>query len=143
MSLLSPTDQQTLRDAFAGLKHPVTLLFFTQTLNCETCDEAKRILAELTEISNRISVEEVNLILEKERAATFGIDRTPAIAVLRDQEDTRMRFLGSPSGYDFMSLVDAVLLAGDASEQALKDTSLELVGAVTDKTTIEVFVTPT
>lgn len=143
MALLSPTDQQTLRDMFADMKETVTILFFTQTFGCETCDETKRILAELTDLTDRIVVEEVNLVLEKERAATFGIDRAPALALLAGGKDTRVRFLGAPLGYDFMSVVDAVLAVSDATDAPLSAESLELLAQVTEPTTIQVFVTPT
>ena len=75
MALLSPTDQQTLREMFADLKTPVTLRFFTQTIGCETCDETRLILSELTALTDRILVEEVNLVLDKDTAAAYGIDR--------------------------------------------------------------------
>ncbi len=143
MALLSPGDQQTLRDMFADMTQPVTLLFFTQTFGCETCDEAKRILAEITEVSDQILVEELNLVLEKERATAFGIDRVPALVLLASGEDTRIRFLGAPSGYDFMAVVDAILAAGGASDMALSDESVALVSTVTEPTNIHVFVTPT
>ena len=32
--------------------------------------------------------------------------------LLQGDEDTRMRFLGAPAGYEFMSLIEAVILAG-------------------------------
>ena len=73
---------------------------------------AKQILNEVASLASRITVEEVNLILDRDRAAQFGIDRIPAIVLLRNGEDTRMRFLGAPAGYEFASLVDAIVLAG-------------------------------
>ena len=143
MALLSPTDQQTLREMFADLKTPVTLRFFTQTIGCETCDETRLILSELTALTDRILVEEVNLVLEKDAAAAYGIDRAPALALVAGGEDTRIRFLGAPAGYDFMSLVDAILTVGGASDMALSEESAALVAAVTTPTNIQVFVTPT
>jgi alkyl hydroperoxide reductase subunit AhpF len=143
MALLSSDDQQTLRDMFADMKQPVTLLFFTQTFECETCDEAKRILDEITAVSSQIVVEELNLVLEKERAASYGIDRVPALALVAGGEDTRIRFLGAPAGYDFMAVVDAILAVGGASDMLLSDDSVRLVSAVTEPTNIQVFVTPT
>jgi alkyl hydroperoxide reductase subunit AhpF len=143
MSLLSPTDQQTLRDMFADMTEPVTILFFTQAIGCETCDETKRILAELTELTDKIVVEEVNLVLEKERAASYGIDRAPGLALLSASRDTRIRMLGAPAGYDFMSLVDAVLAVSGASDAPLSAESLELLAQVTEPRNIAVFVTPT
>jgi alkyl hydroperoxide reductase subunit AhpF len=143
MSLLSPTDQQTLRDMFADMTQPVTILFFTQTFGCETCEETSRILKELTELTPQITVEEVNLVLDPARAETYGIDRAPALVLLAAGQDTRIRMLGAPAGYDFMSLVDAILAVSGASDAALSEASVELISKVTTPHTIQVFVTPT
>jgi alkyl hydroperoxide reductase subunit AhpF len=143
MSLLSPSDQQTLRDMFADMTETVTILFFTQTIGCETCDETKRILAELTELTDRIVVEEVNLVLEGPRAAAYGIDRAPGLVLLAGGQDTRIRMLGAPAGYDFMSLVDAILAVSGASDAPLSQESLELLSQVTEPRQLAVFVTPT
>ena len=118
MSLLSPADQQTLRDMFSDMTQQVTILFFTQAIGCETCDETKKILAELTELTDQIVVEEVNLVLDGGRAATYGIDRAPGLVLLAGGHDTRIRMLGAPAGYDFMSLVDAILaVSGPATRR--------------------------
>jgi glutaredoxin-like protein len=143
MALLSPTDQQTLRGMFDDMTRTVTIVFFTQTIGCETCDETRRILGELTPLTDKIVVEELNLVLDKERAAAYGVDRAPAIALLADRVDTRIRFLGMPAGYDFMALVDAVLAISGASDSELSAESLALVAGVTTPTRIQVFVTPT
>jgi len=142
MGLLAPADQQRLRDAFSEMTRPVRLLFFTQTIGCETCVVTKQILDELPPLSDKIAIEEVNLVLEKDRAAAFGVDRAPALAVLSDQADTRIRFLGAPAGYEFMSLVQAVLLAG-GRPSALSDESRARLAAVQKPLTIQVFTTPT
>ena len=47
MPLLSPTDQDKLRTAFDEMTSPVRVLFFTQTLDCETCPQTRQILDEL------------------------------------------------------------------------------------------------
>lgn len=143
MPLLSAADQQTLRDALQGLTKPVTLVFFTQAIGCETCDEARQILGELTAVSDQVIIEEVNLVLDKDRAVVYGFDRAPSIAVLSDGADTRIRFVGSPGGYDFVSLVDAVMLAGGVNEQPLSAESVGLLEKVSAPTHLQVFVTPT
>jgi alkyl hydroperoxide reductase subunit AhpF len=145
MSLLSPTDQQTLRDSFAKMTRRVKLLFFTQAIGCETCLETRQILDEITALTDRVVIEEGNLVLDKDRAASFGIDRAPGIVLLAgdDDEDTRIRFLGEPAGYDFLSLVDAILAASGGSEQTLSDASLAAVAGLTEPITVRVFVTPT
>ena len=64
----------------------------------------------------------MNFILEKDKAAQYGIDRVPALALLTQDpsgspRDTRIRFLGTPAGYEFVSLVQAVMLAGGHESQ--------------------------
>src|SRR5262249_24424679 len=113
MALLSETDQGKLREAFADLKRSGNLLFFTQTVGCETCPLTRQILDEVAQLSDKITVEEVNVVLEGDKSKQYGVDRAPAIAILWTDEagqvhDSRMRFLGAPSGYEFMSLVQAI-----------------------------------
>jgi alkyl hydroperoxide reductase subunit AhpF len=146
MALIAPADQTRLREAFAELTRPVTLLFFTQTLDCETCLQTRQILDELPLLSDRIAIEEVNFVLDKEKAAQYGIDRVPAIAVVYDdageRRDSRIRFLGAPAGYEFVSLVQAILLAGGRSSN-LSAPSLAHLAAVDKAVSMQVFTTPT
>ena len=143
MALLSDQDRQVVRTHLGALAHDVTLLLFTQSIGGpETGLIAKQILDELAGLSDRLTVEEVNFVLEKDRAATYGVDRIPAIVVLRDGEDTRMRFYGAPAGYEFMSLVEAVILAG-GDDSGLSPGSKTLIAGVSGPLNMEVFVTPT
>jgi len=147
MPLLSPADQQRLRDAFSEITRPVRLVFFTQTLGCDTCVQTREILDELPVLSDRITIEEVNLILEGDKAKQYGVDRAPAIAVVGQDEsglerDSHIRFLGAPSGYEFMSLVRAVILVGGGS-LTLTDALRERVAAVDKPMVMQVFTTPT
>jgi len=75
--------------------------------------------------------------------ATYGIERAPALVLLTNGQDTRIRFFGAPAGYDFMAMVDAILAVSGASDSDLSDESVALVSAVTEPTRIQVFVTPT
>ena len=144
MSLLSERDRQTVQSHLAGLTHDVTLLFFTQTIGApETALIARQVVDEVAGLSDRVSVEEVNLILDRERSAQFGIDRVPGIVLLRDGGDTRMRFLGAPAGYEFSSLIEAIILAG-SDDSGLSDDSKQVIAEkATAPMDIKVFVTPT
>lgn len=125
----------------------VRLLFFTQTIDCDTCLQARQIIDELPPLSDRVTIEEVNLILDRDRAAAFGIDRAPALVLLAVQadgttRDSHIRFLGAPSGYEFASLLRAILLVG-GGEPMLSDANRERVAAVERPMAIHVFTTPT
>lgn len=168
MALISPTDQERLRQTFAVVTRPVRLLFFTQTLGRETCLQTRRILDELPALSDRISIEEVNFVLEPDKAKQYGIDRVPAVAVCYEDadeheaergegapaqrvrgvgapgviKDSRIRFLGTPAGYEFISLIDAVLLVG-GRQSNLSERSRKRIEAVDKPIVMQVFVTPT
>ena len=142
MALLSPADQEKLRASFDEMTAPVRLMFFTQTLDCETCLQTKQIVDELPPLSDKITVEEVNFILDKDKAAAYGIDRVPAIALASGDGDSRIRFLGTPAGYEFISLVQAVLLVGGRASN-LTAGNLARIAAVDKAMTIKVFTTPT
>jgi glutaredoxin-like protein len=144
MSLLSDHDRQTVQRHLTALTHDVTLLFFTQTIAApETALIARQLVDEVASLSDRISVEELNLILDKEKSAQFGIDRIPAIVLLRDGADTRMRFLGAPAGYEFSSLIEAVVLAGSDDSGLTDESKRAIAEKVTGPIDIKVFVTPT
>lgn len=143
MPLLSAQDRATVQKHLEKLAHQVTLLFFTQTIGApETVHIARQVIGELAELNEKLAIEEVNLVLDRERAAEFGIEHVPAIVLLRDGADTRMRFLGAPAGYEFMSLVEAVTLAG-ADGSGLQESSKALLRDVKSPLDIKVFVTPT
>jgi glutaredoxin-like protein len=147
MSLISPSDQERLRDVFREMPRPVKLLFFTQTLGCDTCLETKQILDELPALSDKITIEEVNFILEPEKATEYEVDRVPAVALVGQTEageprDSKIRFLGAPAGYEFMSLIQAVLLVGGRPSM-LSEESHKRIAAVTTPTKVHVFTTPT
>jgi alkyl hydroperoxide reductase subunit AhpF len=141
MPILSPSDAARVRDMLSAMPGPVRLAFFTQTLNCETCEPTKQILNELADLSDQLTVEEHNFLLERDQAAAYGVDRVPAIAVL-GAEDHGIRFYGMPSGYEFMSLLDAILLVSK-SDSGLQAASRALLADLQEPLTLQVFVTPT
>ena len=103
MGLLAPADQERLRESFGEMTSSVRLVFFTQTLDCETCLLTRQILDELPLLSDKITIEEVNFVLDKDKAATYAVDRVPAVAVVGQDasgatRDSRIRFIGAPSG---------------------------------------------
>ena len=143
MALLSEQDRAVVAGHLAAITTPVTILFFTQAIDApETTLVARQVLDEVVSLSGQISLEEVNFILDRERAAQFGVEGIPAVVLLRGGEDTRIRFLGAPAGYEFMSLVEALILAG-TGESGLTPESKSLIAShVTEPTDILVFVTP-
>jgi glutaredoxin-like protein len=154
MALMSPSDQDALRREFDAISRRVRLLFFTQTFECPTCLQARQIVDEFPPLSDKISVEEVNLVLDGDRARQYGVDRAPAVVVLFEEGapaptadeavwvDSRIRFLGLPAGYEFVAIVQAVLLAGTGTSRLSAESQRRL--AIVDRpVAMHVFTTPT
>ena len=147
MALLSPADQDKLREAFAEMTASVKIVFFTQTLGCDTCLQTRQIIDELPALSDRVTIEEVNLVLDADKARAFAVDRVPTLAIVGVgadgvDHDSRIRFVGTPAGYEFISLVQAVLLVG-GRESVLTPENRAKIAAVADPITIQVYTTPT
>lgn len=141
MALLSERDRESVRGILAAMKSRVTLVFFTQTIDCDGCEVTRQIIDEVASLSDQIAIDEVNFVLDKEKVAQYGVDRVPALAIATER-DTRIRFYGTPSGYEFMSLLDAIVFTANGTSR-LSEASLALVNSVQAPTFIQVFVTPT
>lgn len=143
MPLLSASDEQILRQHLSAVEKPVTLLLFTQTFGgSESGPLARQVVDELAALSDNVTVVEKNFVLDTEDREKYGVDKSPAIVVLSDGEDTRFRMYGAPSGYEFVPLVEAVLLAGTRHLE-LEDATLQMLASVDTPMHIQVFSTPT
>ncbi len=140
--ILSENERKRVQQMLGAMAGPVRLLFFSQTLNCDTCVQARQILDELAPLNDKLSVDERNLILDRDAAAAFGVDRAPAIVVLAGERDTGIRFYGAPAGYEFSALIDAVVIAS-TGQSGLADASRTRLAQITSPVGIQVFVTPT
>lgn len=134
-------DPRDLAARLEALTSPVRLVLFTQTFGCETCFEARRTADEIARLSDRIRVEEHNLVLDTERVAEYGPERAPALAIVGEQ-DLGLRYYGAPAGYEVESVVSAIEVAGGVAP-ALADESLAALAALDRPLGIQVFVTPT
>ena len=143
MSLLSDADRTTLVQHLAPIGKQVDLLLFTQTFGgTESGLVAKQVLDEVASLHDKIAVVEKNFVLDTEDRAKYKVDKSPAIVVLSDGADTRMRLYGAPTGYEFVSLVEAVLLAGTGLPE-LEPETVTALAAVTEPLHLQVFTTPT
>jgi len=101
------------------------------------------LLRDVAEQSERLEVVVHNLYIDEDEAKRYQVDRAPAI-VVTDQEGTDygIRFFGAPSGYEFATFLDAILMVGtgDSGLSAGTKARLAELKAPVD---LKVFVTPT
>jgi glutaredoxin-like protein len=147
MPLISAKDAEHLRKEFeTELTNQVKLVMFTQTVECQFCKETRQIVEEVAELSDKIIVEIYNFVTDKAIADMYGIDKIPAIAILRvedgEDRDYGIRFYGIPSGYEFTSIIEDIM---DVSrgQSGLMPKTVESVAGLAEPVHFQVFVTPT
>lgn len=145
MALLKERDRQELIQRFQELQTPVRLIVFTSEEACEYCEDTRLIAEELAGLSEQISLEVYDFETYTEIAEAYGIDKVPATVVMRagDQpKDYGIRYFGLPSGYEFSSLIEDVLLVS-AGDSRLASETREWIANLTSPVHFQVFVTPT
>lgn len=135
----------------SSLGDPVRLVFFTiprsalivpgRAPGCETCDDAQHLLEELTELSDKLSLETHHFEREHDVVERYGIERVPSLLVL-GPEDGRVRYSGAPFGHEFALLLQDIRSVSSGEARLAAETR-EALAAIPDPINIKVFVTPT
>ncbi len=125
------------------LNKKVKMVMFTQELECQYCRETKQILTELSEVSDKISLQIKNFVTDKADAEKYGVDKIPATVLLDENEkDYGIKFYGIPSGYEFASLLEDIKLLGTGITGFDPRIENEIKNVDSD-VHMQVFVTPT
>ena len=142
MPILTDRDRAAVRKEFEKLAGPVKLVVFSQELVAgDLCRQNEKLVREVAELSDTITVEVLNPAIDRERAQAYGVDQVPAIAV-EGARDYGIRFYGVPLGYEFSNLIDAIIVAS-TGEPALSEDTKASLRALTADVEIKVFATPT
>ena len=147
MTLISEKDAEHLRSEFeANLSNPVKLLMFTQTIECQFCLETRQIVEEVAALSDKITVDVYNFVTDKPIAELYGVDKIPAVAIVRmedgEETDYGIRFYGIPSGYEFTSIIEDIMDVS-SGDSGLQPKTREAVAGIAVPVHLQVFVTPT
>ena len=142
MALIADEVAEQLRQEFQKLKDPVRLAVFSQALADPESEQVRRLVEELAALEPRITAESYNFVLDTEKVASLQIQRIPAIAILGATKDPGIRMYGLPSGYEFGSLIDAILDVS-SGESGLSAETREALAAITKPVHVQVFSTPT
>jgi glutaredoxin-like protein len=154
MDLLNNEVRQATKKKFdEEMTGKVTLVHFTQEpgrlvlpdslkgQECMFCRETKQLLEEVSGLSDKVELQVYDFTADKDKAAEFGIDKIPAL-VIKGEKDYGLRFFGIPSGYEYTSLIEAMV---DVSrgETSLSAKTKEALRALDTNIHLQVFVTPT
>jgi alkyl hydroperoxide reductase subunit F len=109
--LINDKLKKELKAILQGMKTPVKILLFTQEVACDECRQQEELLKEVRGLSDQITLEIHDLLKEGKLAHQYGITKVPATTILDENgTDHRIRFYGITAGYEFSSLMEAIVM---------------------------------
>lgn len=145
--LLSEKDSMAIKDFFGqNLVSPITMRLFVQDSSqpgdCMYCSETQQIAEELSELSDKITLQIHKVPTDDALITQYDVQRVPALILEKDSLDSGVRFYGIPSGYEFGTLIEDIADLS-AGKTKLPPDLIKQVEKVQKDVTIKVFVTPT
>lgn len=150
MPILKEREREEVQKQFEALSNPVKLVMFTQKIECDYCEETRMMVEELAALSDKVTAEIYNFVIDKEVADKYQVDKIPAIAILgvhpegppRGEKDYGIRYYGIPAGYEFSALIEDIKSVSSGQSGLLQETKAIL--ATSDEPVhMQVFTTPT
>lgn len=144
-ALLNSEVIDQVKEAFQDLEEPVHMLFFDGS-NCQYCQDTKQLIEEVAAISELITIEGFHLEEDPEAAERYNIDKAPGLVIASQDgnqvTDYGIRYAGIPSGHEFSSLIQDLLIV--SSKQAgLSPETMDFLQDLKEPVHLQVFVTPT
>lgn len=139
--LLSSKDRLAIHERLQEMEGPVRLVHFTQALDCASCADARALLEEMAQLAPQLSLEVLDLQVDRARAAQYGIERVPATAV-EGAKDYGIRMYGLPAGYEFAVLLETILLVS-RGRASLDSPVRSALAQLTAPVHLQTFSTPT
>lgn len=130
-----------VKKALQNMKKEVRLVLFTQAFECGYCKETHQLLEELSGLNPLLKLEVHQFESDREAVDKFGVDKIPAIVVM-GEKDYGVRFYGIPAGYEFSSLLSAILMVSTGIVK-LGDDTRAFLKSLAKPVHLQVFVTPT
>ena len=145
MPIMDDETKKKVIESMEVMERPIHILMFEDKKDCQLCQETKKIVEELTSLTGKLTHEVIDLGEDTSLADKYGVDKTPAILVMKGTKDdhryTGVRFFGIPAGYEFTSLLDSVLTASREETSISKETK-EYLKDLNRDIHMLVFVTP-
>jgi glutaredoxin-like protein len=117
------------------------IIFFEQSIGCDSCAPTRRVLEQIAHDNPDVALEILNLVLDKDKAAEYGVDRVPAIIISAPRRD-RIRYYGAPLGNERPTLLEAIHMAA-TGETVFSEQNRARLKTLSSPVTLQVFFTPT
>jgi len=141
MGLIKESQQKQLKKLFEQLDNDVKLICFTQENECQYCSETRQLVEDVAALSDKISLEVYDFAADTEEVEKYKIDKIPA-TVIEGKKDYGIRFYGIPAGYEFTSLIDAIVSVSK-DESGLSEETKSALSQLKEPVNIQVYITLT
>jgi glutaredoxin-like protein len=144
--LLDEKTISEIRQTFAQMKEPVQILFFGSHDNCDYCTDTQQLLEEVAAIDEKLGLRIYDLQADADMAGKFGVDKAPGIVIAADLDnqitDFGIQYSGIPSGHEFSTLINDILLVSNR-DSGLSPKTREYLKNIDKPLLLQIFVTPT
>jgi len=145
-SLLNDEINRQIKDVFKELSQPVAVLFFGKQEDCEYCEDTRRLLEEICQLSDLFHLSVYDLEGDASLAQQYKVDKAPStvLAALEGEKviDLGIRFAGIPAGSEFTSLINGLVMVSNR-DSGLSQATRDFLKGLTQPVFLQVFVTPT
>ncbi|MCJ7659753.1 MAG: thioredoxin family protein [Anaerolineales bacterium] len=145
-SLLNDEIKTQVSEVFSQMQEPVQVIFFGKDEECDYCDDTQLLLEEVTGLSDKIDLNICNLEKDNAIAKQYKMDRAPGFVIAGKDGDQLLdygiRYAGIPSGHEFSSLINTVLLVSGRDSKLGEDVR-DMLKDLDQPVNMMVFVTPT
>jgi glutaredoxin-like protein len=142
MSLIPDDKKDLLRNELKEkMENPVKIVMFTQEIECKFCSDTRQLAQEFATLSDKITVEVYDFMVNADKAKEYCIDKIPALAII-GAKDYGVRIYGIPYGYELQTLIEAIVNVSRGRTDIL-DKTKAILAEVKAPVHIQVFVTLT
>jgi alkyl hydroperoxide reductase subunit AhpF len=145
--ILNENITKQVKDAFdKQLSQPLRVMYFGKQTDCDFCADTLQLVDEVAALSDRNDLEVLDIEKDSAIARQFHVERAPGLVIAgKDGDqilDYGIRFAGIPSGYEFSSLIQGLVLVSNR-DSALQPKTRQALKELKEPVNMLVFTTPT
>jgi glutaredoxin-like protein len=141
MALLNEDLKTQLKGILNQMKDNVTVALFTSEDQCETCEDTKSFMEEMSSVSEKVTLKHYDIVSDKSIADDLGVTLIPSMVLLdKNNKNNGIKFNGIPAGHEINSFITGLIEVSGAGEE-LPDTFKTRLDKINKPVHIKVFVT--
>ena len=147
MPVLNNEVLSEVQKILGSMTKPVVLKYFSQPFECGYCKDTHELLNDLVSVNDKLSIEVYQFDKDTDQVQSTGTELIPAISVELKVDDSTstdygIKFYGIPAGYEFSSLLNAILMVSTGVIKLTTETKAFL-NNLSKPVQLKVFVSPT